>query len=49
MIFFEKESQLFEPSKNPVIPHPPPQVEKTPPKFRMFLLSLISFFEELSF
>jgi hypothetical protein len=33
---FEHESQTIEPPKKQVIPHPPPQIEKTPPKPRMY-------------
>jgi hypothetical protein len=36
---FENESKISEPSKKPEIPHPPPQIEITPTKLRMFSVS----------
>jgi len=33
---FENESQISEQPKKPVISHPPPQIEKTPSKLRMY-------------
>jgi len=32
---FDNESEISQPKKEPEIPHPPPQIEKTPPKLRM--------------
>lgn len=35
---FENESQVIESPKKPVIPHPPPRIEKTPTKLRMYYI-----------